>query len=148
LFLIACLSVGGAVAAGCTSSPPKPASSHLEDEASVSHLNAAIEYHNKAADIGNKSTGIVSVMSPADWNAIYNYDQKALGEAEQANISDMNKHYPGFGDHFGNEFVEGLRLIVRSGPNSSDAPAFIRGQFLVHQFGDWFEAHEDAIRNS
>jgi hypothetical protein len=90
---------------------------------------------------------MVSVVSPADWIAIYDYDQKALSEAEQVNISDLNTHYPGFGDHFKDEFTEGLRLIVGSGRNSSDAPAFIRGQLLVHQFGDWYEAHEDAVRN-
>ena len=116
---------------------------------SASHVIAAINYHNEEAAIANKSCGIgaVCVMSPADWNAVYSYDEKALSEARQADISDLNRHYPGFGDHFKNEFIEGLTLIVENGNNSAKGPEFIKGQFLVHRFGDWFEANEDAIRN-
>ena len=122
---------------------------HIPNKHTASHVSAAIQYHNEAAAIANKScgTGAVCVLSPADWDTIYSYDKKALSEARQADISDMNRVYPGFGDHFKNEFIEGLTLIVEDGNNSAEGPEFIKGQFLEHHFGDWFEAHEDAIRS-
>jgi hypothetical protein len=141
LVLLGCLGIGILVARYW--SPLTPSKN------SASHVSAAVTYHNKAAAIANKSggTGVVSVVSASDWSAIYSYDERALREAQQADISDMNRYYPSYGDHFKNEFIEGLKLIVESGNNSANAPDFIRGQILEHRFGDWFEANEDAIRN-
>ena len=141
LVLSGCLGVGILIAANWS---PLLSSKH-----SASHVIAAINYHNEEAAIANKScaSDAVCVMSPAEWNAVYSLDEKALSEARQADISDMNRHYPGFGDHFKNEFIEGLTLIVEDGNNPAKGPEFIKGQFLVHSFGDWLEANEDAIRS-
>jgi hypothetical protein len=140
LVLLGCLGVGIFVAARW--SPLLPSKN------SASHVSAAISYHNEAAAIENKScsTVVVCPVSSSDWNTIYDYDKNALREAQQANIADMNNHYPGFGDHFRDEFIGGLKLIVEDGNDSANGPAFIRGQLLVHRFGDWFVVNEDAIR--
>jgi hypothetical protein len=69
-----------------------------------------------------------------------------LDEAQQADIADMNSHYPGFGDHFRDEFIEGLQLILNN-DEISKASAFLRGQELMFRFGDWYEANFDAITN-
>jgi hypothetical protein len=141
LVLLGCLGVGILIAAY--------ASPWFSSKDSAGHVIAAIGYHNSAAAIANKAggTGAVGTLSPADWKAIVGYDKKALGEAEQADISEMNSDYPGFGDHFKNEFIEGLRLIVADGNDWANAPAFLRGQILVDRFGDWYEANANAIRN-
>jgi hypothetical protein len=140
LMLLGCLGVGVFIAAQW--SPLLPSKN------SAAHVSAAINYHNEAAVIENKScvTVVVCPISAAEWSAIYDYDKSALGEAQHADIADMNKHYPGFGDHFRDEFIAGLKLIVENGNDSANGPAFIRGQILVHRFGDWFVANEDAIR--
>jgi hypothetical protein len=102
---------------------------------SASHVKAAIEYHNEAARIGNKP-GLI--MASADAKQRLELYRKALAEAEQANIADMNKYHPGFGDHFRDEFIAGLRLIV----NNYDSPVpQLQGQALEDRFGEWYQAN-------
>lgn len=91
--------------------------------------------------------GVVGTISQAEWSAIISYDKKALDEAQQADISEMNSDYPGFGDHFKNEFIEGLRLVIDNGDHWTTGPAFFRGQVLIDRFGDWEDANYNAIRN-
>jgi hypothetical protein len=141
LALLGCLGAG-IVAASSWSSPASA-------KDSASHISSAINYLNEAARITNRSggTGAVGVVSSADWKVIYSYEQQALREAQQADISEMNRDYPGFGDHFRDELVEGLKLIVEDGNDPAKAPGFLKGQFLVQRFGDWFEANENGIRH-
>jgi hypothetical protein len=109
-----------------------------------SHVIAAIDYHNKAAAVGNKPGGLI--LPESDWIVIIDYYKKALAEAEQAGIADMNKHYPGFGDHFRDEFIEGLRLIISNDGTLAKTPSLLRGQLLESKFGDWYSANHDAMR--
>jgi hypothetical protein len=148
LGLLGCLGVGILIAA--YASPwfsSKDTAAQSKDPAAP--IIAAIGYHNNAAAIANNAggTGAVKTISQADWKAIASYDKKALDEAQQVDISEMNSYYPGFGDHFKNEFFEGLRLIVDNGNEVANAPAFLKGQILVDRFGDWYEANANAIRN-
>jgi len=121
---------------------------HIPNKHTASHVSAAIQYHNEAAVLENKACGAGQpcTLSQEEWNAIYSADAKALAEARQADISDMNKHYPGFGDHFKNEFIAGLELIVDD-DFPAKRPDVERGQLLVDRFGTWFVANEDAIRS-
>lgn len=116
---------------------------------SAAHVKAAIDYRNKAAAIGNRigAGGAVVIMPQSDYDAIMYYDSKALAEAEQANIADMNDDYPEFGDHFRDEFIEGLRMITSHEHDNHSTTPFIQGQLLVEMFGDWYGAHLDAIRH-
>lgn len=120
----------------------------ISNKHSASHVSAAIQYHNEAAVLENKSCGAGQpcTLSQEEWNAIYSDDAKALAEARQADISEMNKHYPGFGDHFKNEFIAGLELIVDD-DFPAKRPDVERGQMLVDRFGTWFVVNEDAIRS-
>jgi hypothetical protein len=127
----------------------------------AAHALAAIDYHNKAVAINNRAGGPnasillaqggkpISVNSPsdADWTAIIRDDRAALREAQQANISDMNRDCPGFGDHFRNEFIQGLTLFLNNCDHSNTALQCLHGQALIGQFGDWYEANSDCIRN-
>ncbi|HTV30320.1 MAG TPA: hypothetical protein VMF32_21395 [Xanthobacteraceae bacterium] len=127
LVLLVCLGAGILLAAYLS-----PFSSPKD---SAAHLTAAINYHNRAAAIANKAgdMGSIGTIPESDWQAIVSYDRKASNEAQQADIADMNRHYAGFGDHFRDEFIEGLKLILNNSDGISKAPAFLRGQILV----DW-----------
>jgi hypothetical protein len=151
LFLFGCLGIGIFIAIhswAWSQSPPAPPATPSEQN-SAAHVSAAIDYHNKAAEIENNAAGggVVGTISQAEWSAIISYDKKALEEAQQADISDMNRDYPGFGDHFQNEFIQGLRLVINNGDDWSTAPAFFKGQILIDRFGNWYEANWNAIRN-
>jgi hypothetical protein len=111
-------------------------SSRTDERTSADHVIAALGYHNKAASIANKPGFVVS---PSDWDTIVSYDKRALAEAEQADIGDMNKYHPGFGDHFRDEFIEGLKLIISNSDKGLEQTApFLRGQVLLNKFGDWY----------
>lgn len=114
---------------------------------STAHFIAAINYHNQAAQISNKlcETNVTCTISPSDWDTIIGYDKKALVEAEQADIVDMNKHYPGFGDHFRDEFIHGLKMFIEN-DNWTTVGPFLAGQMLMDNFGDWYAKNFEAIR--
>jgi len=94
-----------------------------------------MKYHNQAAKIVNKGG---MIMSAEDANQILELYKKALAEADQADIAEMNKYHPGFGDHFRDEFIAGLRLIVNS-PNATIQQ--MRGQALRDRFGEWYQGN-------
>jgi hypothetical protein len=125
-----------------------PLVEHAADRGTAAHVKAAIEYHNKAAEVLKPGENSIQVVPRSDREAIADYDAKALAEAEQADIAAMNRHHPGYGDHFRDEFIEGLRLIVENQRSGTAASAFssVRGQMLVDKFGDWYVANVDAIR--
>lgn len=151
LWLLGCLGVGILIALNWGPSGKRTAA----------HVSAAIDYHNKAAAINNKAVGTnasillaqsnkpvpVNAVSDADWKEIVSDDRKALREGQQANISDMNRACPGFGDHFKNEFIQGLGLILNNCDRSASYLECMHGQVLTGQFGDWYEANSDCIRN-
>ena len=143
LVLFGCLSVGVLIFVG------RLRLFSFSSNDSASHVISAIDYHNEAAAIENKAgdTGGVGVISSTDWKTIYRYDEKALDEAQKADISDMNRYYPGFGDHFKNEFIEGMRIIIKNANNPQHISELIRGQVLLDRFGDWYEANESAMRS-
>lgn len=109
------------------------------------HVSAAIQFHNQAASITSKIGPIISTISTQDAKSIIDLDKKALAEAKLADIADMNKRYPGFGDHFRDEFIAGLNLFI-NGFEVGDGVATLRGQILESQFGDWYQANVDGIR--
>ena len=141
LLLLCCLGASVLIAAH--------ASPFSSPKGSAAHVSAAINYHTSAAAMGNKAEGmeLISTIPESDWQTMISYYRKALHEAQQADIADMNGDYPGFGDHFRDEFIEGLKLILDNDAGLARVPAFTRGQILMHRFGDWYEANFDAIRH-
>jgi hypothetical protein len=110
----------------------------------VSHVGKAIDYANKATAIINKG-GPYQQISQADMEEIIGYYKKALAEAKEADIESMNKHYPGFGDHFRSEFMKGLELFLQS-YEKGDMVASIASQALLDQWGNWYQANIGGIR--
>ena len=72
------------------------------------------------------------------WQAIVDLNRKALTEAESADVDEMNKWYPGHGDHFRAEFTLGLNLVVKNSDEMTPitAIAYLQGQVLMNKFGD------------
>ena len=111
---------------------------------SSSHVSKAINYSNKATAIRNKG-GPYQQISQADMDSIVGYYKKALQEAKKADIEAMNKHCPGFGDHFKKEFTGGLELFIKS-YETGDPMSSIASQAMLDQWGNWFSANIDGIR--
>ena len=71
----------------------------------------------------------------------------ALAEAAKVSIEELNDRYPGFGDHYRDEFIEGLTTEVR-GYERNETLTDLRGQFLLHNWGKWYMANRERIVNS
>jgi len=110
----------------------------------VSHVSKAIDYANKVTAIINKG-GAYQQIPQKDIDAIIDYYKKALQEAEQADIASMNRHYPGFGDHFRDEFIQGLHMFISS-HETSDAMLSFTSQAMLDRWGNWFSENIDGIR--
>jgi len=116
----------------------------------VQHVMAALNWHNKAAEITNRTNaqGLdVHSVSNEDYAAVLDYNQKTLSEAELADIANMNQWLGGFGDHWRDEFILGEKAVIAGlkGNGSARAQA---GVALMSKFGDWYEEHLDAIRSN
>jgi len=110
----------------------------------VSHVSKAIDYANKVTAIINKG-GAYQQIPQKDIDAIIDYYKKALQEAEQADIASMNRRYPGFGDHFRDEFIQGLHMFISS-HETSDAMLSFTSQAMLDRWGNWFSENIDGIR--
>lgn len=110
----------------------------------VFHVSKAIDYANKATAIINKG-GAYEIVSQSDIDAIIGYYKKALQEAEQADIESINRHYQGFGDHFKDDFIQGLKLFIKS-HETGDAILSIASQTMLDRWDNWFSANIDGIR--
>jgi len=71
------------------------------------HVIAAINYYVKSMHIVKKYDGISAKITESDWKKIIDLERNSLAEAEQADIDQMNRSYPGFGNHFREEFIKG-----------------------------------------
>jgi len=134
-------------------------SSNSSNAGSVGHFIAAMKYRNEAAKFGNKEcpereVTTTDTVKPAcyisedDWKIIEDFDSKALAEAKQVDIAALNNHYPGFGDHFRDEFMEGLSLILHYNRSTDTFMAFLNGQILLDKFADWYSPNFEKIRQA
>jgi hypothetical protein len=108
------------------------------------HFSNAINYSNEAAKVINALPAL-AVVEPNDMESVIGWMRKALSEATLVNIDDLNEIYPSLGDHFKDEFTEGLRLIIE-GHENLDSIKSLRGQQLSNQWGNWYTKNVKAIR--
>lgn len=108
------------------------------------HVQAAIEFKNQATQVLNNGKAFSSV-SREDFEKAISFFKQALEEASKADISEMNKTFASFGDHFESEFIAGLKDII-DGAKTGDSKKFLNGQILISKFGEWFSANYAEIR--
>jgi hypothetical protein len=111
---------------------------------SVEHFSKSIDLRNQAARIQNAGDAYETVSSD-EMETIIELFRKALVEAKLADIKSMNKHYPDFGNHFNDEFIRGLELILE-GYDKNEPMKHLEGQILEEKWGTWYENNFDAIR--
>lgn len=81
-------------------------------ESAASHLKKAIDYSNLATEINNRGKPYQR-MPQQDLDKVIEYYKKSIEEAKQADIASMNRYFPGFGDHFQQEFIKGTELFLQ-----------------------------------
>lgn len=114
------------------------------DSSSIKHFIESISYANMATKIINKQKPF-SPIDSADMEKVIEYHKKALAEAKKVNISILNKHYAGWGDHFKEEYVKGLDLLTQSYENH-DVVMSLTAQKLIDLWDTWYSENIDNIK--
>jgi hypothetical protein len=60
----------------------------------------------------------------------------------------MNKWVPGYGDHFRDQFIKGLRIVIDHSQNATpeSVAVYLHGQLMMNEFGDWYTSNLNVIR--
>ena len=117
----------------------KPKVSH------VSHFTKSLEYAIKSTEIANKNDGLYIKGDDSDMKLHIDLKRKALKEARKVDIEKLNKDHPNLGNHFRDEYMEGLHLYIK-GYDEKGNKDLIKGQILFDNWGIWYIANFDNIR--
>ena len=115
-----------------------------EDNKVVSEFIASINSANEASKIINQGNAY-SIISESDTKKIIDSYRLALSHAENVDTNLLNQKFSGWGDHFEEEFITGLRLVI-DGHEKVDATTSLEGQALLDSWGDWFSEHVREIK--
>ncbi len=116
----------------------------FSNKSNVQHFDQSIKYVNQATQILNSGESY-ELINPDDMEAVVELKKKALTEAKLVDIKDLNRHYPDFGNHYRDEFINGLELYIE-GFEKNDTLKRLAGQMLDDKWGVWYEKNVDAIR--
>ena len=116
----------------------------FSNKSNVQHFDQSIKYVNQATQILNSGESY-ELINPDDMEAVVELKKKALTEAKLVDIKDLNRHYPDFGNHYRDEFINGLELYIE-GFEKNDTVKLLAGQMLDEKWGVWYEKNVDAIR--
>jgi hypothetical protein len=110
----------------------------------LQNFNTSIALVNKGNKLVNKQSAY-STVAPDRLEKITEYYSEALEYADKVDIKILEKRYEGWGMHFDQEYREGLRLTIQ-GFKESNIQKSVRGQTLMSQWGDWFNANINNIK--
>ena len=110
----------------------------------TNHLFSSIDFSNKATAIINQSEPI-DTLDYKSMEKIMGYKNQALAEAKKVDIEMLNQRLDGFGDHFNEEFMKGLEIIIE-GYETNDPEKFLQGQILDDKWGVWYSNNIERIK--
>jgi len=110
----------------------------------LAHLIKSIDYSNDAAKLSNRGKPFEPV-DEAEVKRFIDLKRKALEEAKLVNIEGLNRDHPNFGNHYRDEFVRGLQLLIE-GYEKQDNNKIFEASILLDRWGDWYTANLENIR--
>ena len=110
----------------------------------VGYFSNSIDLANQATRIANEGSAF-ELISRDDIRAMTNYYKQALKEAHKVDIEKLNQHYAGFGNHYRDEFIRGVKLFVE-GFEQENSKKFLESQILLDHWGTWYSNNIDEIR--
>lgn len=105
----------------------------------------SLELSQKATHLINNDSAY-SNMSEEEMKKIIDFEKQALEVSKTFDAKYLDSKYNGLGQHYKNEFVEGLNLFVE-GFENQDAEKSVKGQKLKDQWDDWYINNLKKINN-
>lgn len=110
------------------------------------HLIASLNYANEANKIINKGDAF-TLVDTEEMEQIIDLHKKAIEEAVLVDINQLNNRLNNFGNHYRDEFIKGLELIVE-GYEKHDNRKYMDGSLLLYKWGEWYTVNIDNIKNN
>jgi len=115
-----------------------------QKESNIKHLINSINYANSTAELDNQRESF-SIIENNEMKKSIEFYKKAFEEGKLVNIDMLNKDHPNFGNHFRDDYLKGLQLLIDGYEKKIDR-AYLQGQILLEKWGTWYSANFDNIR--
>lgn len=106
----------------------RPSSLESDKTRIIKSINSSISVHNI---LKNNNP-----LSDEDKERVIMHLKKALNEAEQVNIADIDHQVTGFAAHYKDEFIEGVKLLI-DGFEDSHTGKSLKGAVLMEKWARW-----------
>ncbi len=101
----------------------------------------AVVYSNQAGYLATQQTGL---YSNPELEKIITLRRMALETAKSVDIEILDSIVAGFGTHFRDDFIRGVRLFLEAVQSSSDEILW-RSREALNRWADWYDAHRECI---
>lgn len=107
------------------------------------HFANSMSYWQSAAKI-LKDINQAKAATPSEALTMRRLFEKALAEAKQVDLSELNKHHPSFGDKYRAYFIVGVQDVLDALANKNESQ-LQSGFALLNSWADWFEPRAATI---
>lgn len=115
-----------------------------QTESNIDHLKESIEYSNEATRLDNQGQSFSS-PTETEMKKYIDLKRKALEEGKLVDVEKLNNDHPNFGNHFRNEYLKGLQLLVDCYDKQQNQ-YIIQAQILLDNWSDWYSANLENIK--
>ena len=115
-----------------------------QNENYFDHFKKSIGYSNEGTKLNYQG----QIFSSQNENEIKKYidlKRKALEEGKLVDIGKLNGDHPNFGNHFHDEYLKGLQLLI-DGYQKQQNQYIIQAQVLLDNWSDWYSANLSNIK--
>ena len=112
------------------------------------HFRMSLNFAEEASKLNNQWNNggqVLTDLEDEDVIKWIDFNRKALYEAKFVDIEKLNSYHPNYGNHFRDEYIKGLQLIIDGYDNDKYQQLF-QGQILVNSWVEWFNANIQNIR--
>lgn len=102
-------------------------------EDNIAHFQRSFYYASQVVKIANN----INSFEQGNPNEIVELMEKALAEAKLVDIDELNEVYDGFGTHYRDEYIKGIKICIE-GCKEVDLKKLMKSQLLLSVWQDWY----------
>jgi len=110
----------------------------------IEHVFSSIRISNRSFEI-LKNHKAHTKMSEDEIDDIIRFLEKGIEDAQKTDVDNIDRQIPGFGKHYRDEFIEGLKLL-KTGYENSNFGKQIQGAVLIEKWAKWNNQHRDKFK--
>ena len=103
----------------------------IQKESNITHFIKSINYANSGNELNNQRQPF-SIIDNNEMKKSIELYRKAFEEGKLVNIDILNKDHPNFGNHFRDDYLKGLQLLIDGYEKKIDRAIFKVKFFLTN----------------